>query len=221
MPRSAGVDHDTASDCDDRRELPEDKTVTGQQQDFVLESQLRESRFSRCYRGFLKQHDFRDRFSRALMEVNARPIFERSRRRQKTDPRVQPRGRLENAGDAQHHSSLDFAVFDSGQVHRGALAGDCVLDGVSARMKPANADAAAHWVNFNFIFDFHRARNERAGDDCAEALHGERAVNWQAKVPRSLFRGRFARGAQEFTFERIQSCARFRADGHDGRAFQE
>ena len=155
------------------------------------------------------------------MKMHARAIFQWPRRSEKSDTRIQALGWLENAGRPEDHPALNLFAFDAGQIHSGSLTGERASHCSAARMQSANANRFAQRIQFRFILSLQRAGDERTRYDRAEAFHRKCAINRQAKVLRGIFCRHGFGDAQQFFLKGVKADACGRADGHNGRTFQE
>ena len=104
---------------------------------------------------------------------------------------------------------------DAGEIQRGALAGDGLLRCRAVHLHAAHPQPLAAGMHLQLLLFVHRAGNQRAGDDRAEALHGEDAIDGQAK-DRSRILGRNLGGqTRQLALELIQARTGLRADRDD------
>ena len=74
-PPRERIEDCSASDRDHRRELPQDETVPGQHEDFVLQLQIREGTAAGLQFPFPVKKNFSDGFGRPRVKMNARSVL--------------------------------------------------------------------------------------------------------------------------------------------------
>src|SRR5207245_11090820 len=88
-PKRSCVQHCSPADSHDRRKLPDDETITRQQQDGVIQTQLRKCSLPRPDLLFVVERDGGNRFGSVGMQVHPCAVLKRSRRRQKRERYVE------------------------------------------------------------------------------------------------------------------------------------
>ena len=110
----------------------------------------------------------------------------------------------------ERHAARQVFGGESCEIQRGALSCDGGFGGRAMNLHAANSHALAGGKYFEFFFFADRPGNERAGDDRAEAFHGEDAIDGKASQRRRVFRGNFGGDLGERGFQLVQACARQR-----------
>src|SRR5579863_8704354 len=155
------------------------------------------------------------------MKMHARAIFQRSRRSEKSDARVEAIRRTKDSRRGQHHSAADFLALDSRKIHGRALARNRYRDRLPAGMQAANANAFPRGIHLDFIFGPDNAGNQGACDDGAESFHRKGAVNRQPEMPAGILRRDGLNRAQQLRFQGVYAYAGPGAQRNHGCAFEE
>src|ERR1700690_935403 len=129
MQRRERIEHRASADRSPRRKTANDEAIAGQRESGLAQTQLRESSLARRKLFAFEKHNFGDRFRGAVMEMNARAIFQSGRRRQQFKPRIQPLRREKFAGRRKRHAAMQFLELDTGEIYGGALPRDSLSDG--------------------------------------------------------------------------------------------
>ena len=104
-------------------------------------------------------------------------------------------------------------MFDAGEVDGGALAGVGGLGGFAVDLDAADTEAALERLEFHFLFGLDGTGGEGAGDDGAEAFHGEGAVDGEAEGLAGGAGGRGGGLLADGLFEFVEALAGAGADG--------
>ena len=73
-------------------------------------------------------------------------------------------------------------------------------------------------MDFDLLLFVDRARNQSAGHHCAEALHGEHAIDRQAEDRAGIFGRNLGGQPRQLALQLVESRARLGADGNDRRS---
>ncbi len=126
--------------------------------------------------------------------------------------------RAEESRSSQSHAARQFVRREAGEVERGTLAGAGLLGGTTVYLNPAHTRPPAEREHVHFFFLAYCAGDQRAGDYCPVALHGEHAIDGQAEDGSGALRRHFGGHAHQLALEIVDAGAGERADRHDGRA---
>ena len=215
------IDHHSAANRYHGRKLAEDETISGQEQNWFHKAQLRETRFARLE--FLRgvENDLGDGLAGIGVQVNARAIFQHASGRQHRERNIQAPSCMQQTRRCQRHAARKIFDVNASKVQGGALTGDRLIGGLPVDLHSAHAHAASRGEDFQFFFFLDGARDQRSGDDGAEAFHGENAIDGQAKERSRVFGGNFGGRLREFAFQIVKPGALERADRDHGRVFEK
>ena len=208
-----------AANGDDRRIPPDDESIAAHRRQRGLQPQLDEAGISGSeLRQPAEKPDPGERGGGPDMQMHPVLVFDRSGRPgEQLQPGVHHPGGSQFAGRRDHRPPLNPEAAGSGEVERDPLAGLRRLDGGSVYLQAPDPGALPSGEDLDVATDPDLAGGERAGDDRAEAAHGEGAVDGQPEetrdVPGPGGGGRGRKCLPEFT----ESLAGLRRDGHQRR----
>ena len=117
-----------------------------------------------------------------VVEPDARTGLEPARRLlEQVELCVERFGRREEPGAHDGVAARELVLFDALEVHGRALARDGALDRLVVGLDAADLCPDPFGQDLDFLFRADRAGKQGAGDDRAEAFHGEDAVDGQAQ----------------------------------------
>ena len=153
------------------------------------------------------------------IEVHACAVLEGLGRAQqrKTDIHQSSRGKQSRVH--RHHAAGQNVSGNSrtGEIQCSALSGHSFVAGRSVHLHPAHPRPQFLRKNFHLSLFANAARNHRARDHGAKSLHGEGAVNGQAKIRILVFGRNFGCQACQRLLQLFQPRTFTRADRNDGR----
>ena len=224
FPRGAHghIQHHAAADGRHRRKHADDETVSRQQQGRIAQHQPHVRRAARLERSrsFQQPHLGLD-LRRSAMEVHRRAVLQRFRRGQKLEPAIH----LLTARNTPGSESASPRANSAGSMSARFTAVRWPATARSA-LAPMHLDAAhaqppPRGVQLHLLLPGDRARDQRAGGHRAEAFHRKHAVDGQAEMAGRILLRRLGGHARQRLPQFLQPRARYRADRHHGRAFQE
>ncbi len=150
------------------------------------------------------------------METHTRVRAQRSRRVQQVEPGIQPPRRLECVAIDQSLSARKVRHLDAAQIHRHPATGLGRHLRSAVHLQAADFDVALLGQDGQRLLDLHASRDQGPRDDCAEALHGEHAIDRQPRGPvRPAHRHRGRQGHQR-VFQKLQPVPRARRHRDNG-----
>jgi hypothetical protein len=172
----------------------------------------------RAAREHQRRHDLRG----AVVEQHARAARQRRLgRRQVAVLDVEDVGRDDLTRVREQVASDDVLDRDPGQVDRGALAGDRLVGGAAVDLDAAGARRQPARQHDDVVAGVDPPAPHRAGDDRAEALDREHAVDRQAQHAGGVARRDRARRGRERRAQRVEPGAGARRHRHDRRVGEE
>ena len=126
-------------------------------------------------------------------------------------------GWVEELRRCQHHAARQVRGVDAGEIQRGTLTGDGLLGCGAMHLHAAHTHQLSAGMDLHFLILVHRPRNERAGDDRAEAFHGEDAIDGQAKGRGRIFRRSFGGQTRQLLPQLVEARTGLRTHRDDGR----
>ena len=131
-----------------------------------------------------EERDPSDGLLRVIVEAHARTGFETARGLfYHGERRIQGLCRREVAAAYDRVAAREVFFFHGLEVHRGSLAGDRLPGRLIVRLDSAHPGLDAFGKDINLLLQTDGARKQGAGDDRAEALHGEDAVDGKTQDP--------------------------------------
>ncbi len=131
---------------------------------------------------------------------------------------IEGAGGLEAAGGREDLAAAELVAVDAGEVDGGAGAGECLGGLLAVGLEAADAGGGATGDCFEGVTDVEAAVEEGAGDDGAEAGHGEDAVDAEAGAADVAGGGGGVEGGVEGGAEVIEAGVRDGGDSNDGGA---
>jgi hypothetical protein len=139
---------------------------------------------------------------------------------QQAEAHVQAAGGLVVARVSYHAAALDGFHVHARDVDGGAAAGHGLVFFAFVGLQTAHAPAQASRQDLDFVAQAQAAVAERAGDDGAEAGHGEDAVYGQARLAQVRAGGALGQAVAQGLQQVRQALAGARGDAHDGGLFE-
>ena len=123
-----------------------------------------------------------DGLLRGVVKPDARTGLEPARRLlEQVELRIERSGRRKEAGAHDGVAARELVFLDSLEIHGRALARDRALGRLVMGLDAADLCFDPLGQDLDFLIRADRARKQGAGDDRAEAFHGEDAVDGQAQ----------------------------------------
>src|SRR5450631_1677632 len=141
------------------------------------------------------------------MKMDARAVAQGLGRWQQIQFDTYLAGWAKESCGGQHHAAGEFADFDTCEIERGALTGDGFLGGGSVHLYAAHPQLLPTRVNFQLVVLANAAGDQSPGNDGAESLHGEDAVNRKAQRRARIFRWSFRCQPRQLALEFVESFA--------------
>src|SRR4051794_28005874 len=113
------------------------------------------------------------------MKVDAGSVLERFEVAQEIERDIDSIGGAKRCGSSEHHSAREFIFIRGSKVESGALTGASLVHGFVVHLYPTDAQPLARGEDLDLFFFPYPARDQSPGDDGAEALHGEDAIDGQ------------------------------------------
>src|SRR5262249_34180075 len=220
-PTRYRVEDHSSTNGNHRRKLPHDEAFARKHERFMLQAQLREGALPWSKSGLPVEQDFRNGFRRSSVKMHARAMLQLRSRRQKLKSCIDAPSRPPFARRGQGHAALHGGMFNARQIDRGALSCARALDGLSARLKTADAQPLASRKKLYFLSHSYSPGNQGAGDHRSETFHRERAIDGQTEVARGVFARYLSGDSYERFAQFVDSGAGFRADRDNRRCLKK
>lgn len=201
------------ADGDDGGEFADDEAIAGEEEERLAEADADAA--------IGEGAGVADDFGGAGVEVDGCAAVEGFHSGEEGQLAIDDRDGAERAGGGEHHAAGKIGVFDAGEVDGGALAGVGGFGGSAVDLDAADAEAALGGLELHFLFRLNGAGGEGAGDDGAEALHGEGPIDGEAERLAGGAAGSVGGESTNRQFEFVEAGAGAGADGDDGGAFEE
>jgi hypothetical protein len=216
------LEHDAAAQRDRGRGQAQHVAVAGRAHHGLLEAQLHQPARSGLEPLGVEQHDLPHHLGRAGVQPDRHAVLDRAvEAGEHGQLRPDHRHRPEEArrrGDVAAH---DLVRVDLGQVERAGVPGARALGALLVGLDAAHLALLAARQHLDHVADLHRAADRNAGDDRAEAVRAEHALDRHAEHARVRARLGLGRQAEQLALEVLQALSGDRGQRHDRCALEE
>src|SRR5579885_1641014 len=182
-----GVDDLAAADGEAGRRDTQDKAVASGNGHRLGQLQLRPATLARLQFVAVQKQDARPYLFGAHIAINFTVMLQRARRAaQQLYARIQQRRWTQPPRQSDDIAARQIAFCHACQIHRGAPTWLSGLHTGFVHLEMANAGAQPLRQYLHLLADAEGAIQQGTGDDGAEALNSENAINRQARAPNIL-----------------------------------
>ncbi len=214
------LDHGATANRHARRRQTQNKQVAARQRDWVLEPDLHPGLLARLQLVPIEQRQFAERLGGAGVEADFGIVTQRVRIADQTQPSIQRARRLQRAGRAQDLAPTQIFDREAAQVDCRSGPGRDRLEFFAVALQPADSGFESAGLDLELLTEMQLTVNQGAGDDRAEAGHGEDTVNRQSRATRVRAHTLSAEQVLDDVLKRVEAGASGGRARHDGHAFE-